>query len=143
MLNTARTVHIGARTSPMSPARVALVTEGLRDRHPGLYVELVPFTAAGNLEPGRHAELHDKGAFTGEIEDALVAGGRLRRLPAHPGPGGDGHHAHRPPGRGHGPAQRPHGAGRAGGRPGAGERAGGADAGVTDSGTDVPGSASD
>ncbi|MEU4115831.1 hydroxymethylbilane synthase [Kitasatospora sp. NPDC028055] len=74
MLDTARTIRIGARTSPMSLAQVARVTEDLRERYPEATVELVPFTAAGDLEPGRQAELHDKGAFTGEIEEALLAG---------------------------------------------------------------------
>nr|WP_308129799.1 hydroxymethylbilane synthase [Kitasatospora aureofaciens] len=74
MLDTTRTIRIGARTSPMSLAQVARVTEDLRDRYPDAQVELVPFTAAGDLEPGQQAELHDKGAFTGEIEEALLAG---------------------------------------------------------------------
>ncbi len=74
MLDTTRTIRIGARTSPMSLAQVAQVTEDLRDLYPDAEVELVPFTAAGDLEPGRQADLGAKGSFTGEIEEALLTG---------------------------------------------------------------------
>ncbi|MGW2541246.1 hydroxymethylbilane synthase [Kitasatospora sp. NPDC001574] len=74
MLETDRTVRIGGRVSPMSLAQVARVTADLRELYPELKVELVPFTAAGDLEPKRQADLGAKGSFTGEIEDALLAG---------------------------------------------------------------------
>ncbi|MCX4746166.1 hydroxymethylbilane synthase [Kitasatospora sp. NBC_01287] len=75
MPSTRRTIRIGARASAMSLAQVARVRAGLAALHPDVATELVPFVAAGDREPGEQAELHDKGAFTGDIEDTLLSGG--------------------------------------------------------------------
>lgn len=73
MPSTRRTIRIGARASAMSLAQVARVRAALAV-HPDVDTELVPLVAAGHREPGEQAELHDKGAFTGDIEDALLTG---------------------------------------------------------------------
>ncbi|MFD4395385.1 hydroxymethylbilane synthase [Kitasatospora sp. NPDC058478] len=74
MPSTRRTIRIGARASAMSLAQVASVRADLAALHPDVTTKLVAFVAAGDREPGEQAELHDKGAFTGDIEEALLSG---------------------------------------------------------------------
>ncbi|MGF1426519.1 hydroxymethylbilane synthase [Kitasatospora sp. LaBMicrA B282] len=73
MPSTRRTIRIGARASAMSLAQVAWVRADLAALHPGVATELVLFVAAGDREGGEQAALHAKGAFTGDIEDALMS----------------------------------------------------------------------
>ncbi|MGV9270554.1 hydroxymethylbilane synthase [Kitasatospora sp. NPDC003701] len=69
-----RTIRIGARASAMSLVQVARVRADLAALHADLDTELVFLVAAGDRGPGEQAELHDRGAFTGDIEEALLSG---------------------------------------------------------------------
>jgi len=67
-------IRIGARSSPMSLAQVERVRAELAAAHPGTATEVVPFTTSGDRWSGALVELGGKGAFTREIDEALLAG---------------------------------------------------------------------
>ncbi|MFC1415438.1 hydroxymethylbilane synthase [Streptacidiphilus cavernicola] len=74
MTELARTLRIGARSSPMSRAQVVRVQEAFRRYYPGVLTEFVPFTPSGDRDIAR-TELGQKGVYTAEIEAALLSGG--------------------------------------------------------------------
>ncbi|MFC1407783.1 hydroxymethylbilane synthase [Streptacidiphilus sp. N1-12] len=67
-------IRIGARSSPMSLAQVERVRAELAAAHPGIVTEVVPFTTSGDRWSGALVELGGKGAFTREIDEALLSG---------------------------------------------------------------------
>ncbi|WP_042397939.1 hydroxymethylbilane synthase [Streptacidiphilus carbonis] len=67
-------IRIGARSSPMSLAQVERVRAELAAAHPGIVTEVVPFTTSGDRWSGALVELGGKGAFTRELDEALLAG---------------------------------------------------------------------
>jgi hydroxymethylbilane synthase len=67
-------IRIGARSSPMSLAQVERVRAELAVVHPGIRTEVVPFTTSGDRWSGALVELGGKGAFTREIDEALLSG---------------------------------------------------------------------
>ncbi|MHA6764500.1 hydroxymethylbilane synthase [Streptacidiphilus sp. PAMC 29251] len=67
-------IRIGARSSPMSLAQVERVRAELAAAHPGITTEVVPFTTSGDRWSGALVELGGKGAFTREIDEALLSG---------------------------------------------------------------------
>ncbi|MFC1430655.1 hydroxymethylbilane synthase [Streptacidiphilus sp. N1-3] len=67
-------IRIGARSSPMSLAQVERVRAELAAAHPGIATEVVPFTTSGDRWSGALVELGGKGAFTREIDEALLSG---------------------------------------------------------------------
>jgi hydroxymethylbilane synthase len=69
-----RVVRIGTRASPMALAQVNRVAAELTARTPGLRVEVLPVTTAGDRWSGALSALGGKGAFTREVDAALLAG---------------------------------------------------------------------
>src|SRR5689334_1603923 len=69
-----RTVRIGTRNSPMALAQVDRVQAMLTARHPHLRVEVRSMTTSGDRWQGSLAQLGGKGAFTKEVDAALIAG---------------------------------------------------------------------
>lgn len=67
-------IRIGTRNSPMALAQVERVRGLLTERHPGLEVEVVGMTTSGDRWQGALADLGGKGAFTKEVDAALLAG---------------------------------------------------------------------
>ncbi len=68
-------LRIGARGSKLSRAQTQMVVEMLRGRVPGLEVEVVPITTAGDrLPPERRKAVDGKTAFTGDIQSLLLSG---------------------------------------------------------------------
>ncbi|MEU5401669.1 hydroxymethylbilane synthase [Streptomyces sp. NPDC005963] len=67
-------IRIVSRSSPMALAQVARVQDELAALHPGIRTEVVPVTTSGDRWMGDLAQLGGKGAFTKEVDAALVAG---------------------------------------------------------------------
>jgi hydroxymethylbilane synthase len=73
-MSASRLLRIGTRSSPMAPAQVERVRRLLAERRPELTVEVVPLTTSGDRRQGSLAELGGKGAFTKEVDQALLDG---------------------------------------------------------------------
>ncbi|MEV7601864.1 hydroxymethylbilane synthase [Kitasatospora sp. NPDC089797] len=71
---TAELIRIVSRSSPMALAQVDRVRAELAALHPGLRTEVVPVTTSGDRWTGDLAALGGKGAFTKEVDAALLAG---------------------------------------------------------------------
>ncbi|MFF7989629.1 hydroxymethylbilane synthase [Kitasatospora xanthocidica] len=71
---TAELIRIVSRSSPMALAQVERVRAELAALHPGLRTEVVPVTTSGDRWTGDLAHLGGKGAFTKEVDAALLAG---------------------------------------------------------------------
>ncbi|MEV6597093.1 hydroxymethylbilane synthase [Actinoplanes sp. NPDC051346] len=69
-----RTVRIGTRNSPMALAQVDRVQAMLTDRYPDIAVEVVSMATSGDRWHGDLAALGGKGAFTKEVDAALIDG---------------------------------------------------------------------
>ncbi|MEV6349294.1 hydroxymethylbilane synthase [Actinoplanes sp. NPDC051851] len=69
-----RILRIGSRNSPMALAQVDRVRAMLAERHPGVTTEVVSMTTSGDRWQGSLADLGGKGAFTKEVDAALLAG---------------------------------------------------------------------
>lgn len=67
-------IHIGTRSSPMALAQVARFQAELAALRPGLRTEVIDFTTSGDRWTGALSQLGGKGAFTRELDDALVNG---------------------------------------------------------------------
>ncbi|WP_030019770.1 hydroxymethylbilane synthase [Streptomyces monomycini] len=67
-------IRIVSRSSPMALAQVERVRGELAARHPGTRTEVVPVTTSGDRWMGDLSELGGKGAFTKEVDAALLAG---------------------------------------------------------------------
>ncbi|WP_329126497.1 hydroxymethylbilane synthase [Streptomyces sp. NBC_01465] len=67
-------LRIVSRSSPMALAQVERVRAELAVLHPGLRTEVVPVTTSGDRWMGDLARLGGKGAFTKEVDAALLAG---------------------------------------------------------------------
>lgn len=73
-MSDSQLIRIGARSSPMSLAQVVRVRAELAAARPDVRTEVVPFTTSGDRWSGALVELGGKGAFTREIDEALLAG---------------------------------------------------------------------
>ncbi|RKT18642.1 hydroxymethylbilane synthase [Streptomyces sp. 1114.5] len=71
---TAELIRIVSRSSPMALAQVDRVRAELALLHPDLRTEVVPVTTSGDRWTGDLAHLGGKGAFTKEVDAALLAG---------------------------------------------------------------------
>jgi hydroxymethylbilane synthase len=67
-------IRIVTRSSPMALAQVERVRSLLHERHPRLVTEVVPVTTSGDRWLGALSALGGKGAFTKEVDAALLAG---------------------------------------------------------------------
>lgn len=67
-------IRFVSRSSPMALAQVERVRTELAALRPGIATEVVPVTTSGDRWMGDLAELGGKGAFTKEVDAALVAG---------------------------------------------------------------------
>jgi hydroxymethylbilane synthase len=67
-------IRIVSRSSPMALAQVERVRAELAARHPAIRTEVVPVTTSGDRWMGDLAKLGGKGAFTKEVDAALLAG---------------------------------------------------------------------
>ncbi|MEU6082571.1 hydroxymethylbilane synthase [Streptomyces sp. NPDC047108] len=67
-------IRIVSRSSPMALAQVERVRAELAVLHPGIRTEVVPVTTSGDRWMGDLAKLGGKGAFTKEVDAALLAG---------------------------------------------------------------------
>jgi hydroxymethylbilane synthase len=67
-------LRIGTRSSPMALAQVERVRAELAVLFPDLVTEVVPMTTSGDRWAGPLSALGGKGAFTKEVDAALVAG---------------------------------------------------------------------
>ncbi|MEV6393778.1 hydroxymethylbilane synthase [Streptomyces sp. NPDC051907] len=67
-------IRIVSRSSPMALAQVERVRAELAALHPGVRTEVVPVTTSGDRWMGDLAKLGGKGAFTKEVDAALIAG---------------------------------------------------------------------
>jgi hydroxymethylbilane synthase len=70
----AELIRIVSRSSPMALAQVERVRTELAALHPGLRTEVVPVTTSGDKWMGDLAKLGGKGAFTKEVDRALLDG---------------------------------------------------------------------
>ncbi|GAA1398730.1 hydroxymethylbilane synthase [Kitasatospora putterlickiae] len=73
-MTTAELIRIVSRSSPMALAQVERVRAELAALRPGLRTEVVPVTTSGDRWMGDLARLGGKGAFTKEVDAALLAG---------------------------------------------------------------------
>ncbi|MEU8660128.1 hydroxymethylbilane synthase, partial [Actinoplanes philippinensis] len=73
-MSASRLPRIGTRSSPMALAQVERVRRMLADRRPEITVEVVPLTTSGDRWQGSLSELGGKGAFTKEVDQALLDG---------------------------------------------------------------------
>ncbi|MDT0305377.1 hydroxymethylbilane synthase [Streptomyces sp. DSM 44917] len=71
---TTELIRIVSRSSPMALAQVERVRAELAARHPGIRTEVVPVTTSGDRWMGDLSRLGGKGAFTKEVDAALLAG---------------------------------------------------------------------
>ncbi|MFJ9691718.1 hydroxymethylbilane synthase [Kitasatospora sp. NPDC101183] len=71
---TAELIRIVSRSSPMALAQVERVRAELAALHPGARTQVVPVTTSGDRWMGDLARLGGKGAFTKEVDAALLAG---------------------------------------------------------------------
>ncbi|QKV91913.1 hydroxymethylbilane synthase [Streptomyces sp. NA02950] len=67
-------IRIVSRSSPMALAQVERVRAELSALHPGTRTEVVPVTTSGDRWMGDLSKLGGKGAFTKEVDAALLAG---------------------------------------------------------------------
>lgn len=67
-------IRIVSRSSPMALAQVERVRTELTALHPGIAFEVVPVTTSGDRWMGDLARLGGKGAFTKEVDAALLEG---------------------------------------------------------------------
>ncbi|MEV3859396.1 hydroxymethylbilane synthase [Streptomyces sp. NPDC050095] len=67
-------IRIVSRSSPMALAQVERVREELAALHPDIRTEVVPVTTSGDKWMGDLARLGGKGAFTKEVDQALLDG---------------------------------------------------------------------
>ncbi|QCX81630.1 Porphobilinogen deaminase [Streptomyces sp. YIM 121038] len=67
-------IRIVSRSSPMALAQVERVRTELAALHPGVRTEVLPVTTSGDRWMGDLAQLGGKGAFTKEVDAALLAG---------------------------------------------------------------------
>jgi hydroxymethylbilane synthase len=67
-------VRIGSRNSPMAHAQVDRVQAHLTEQHPELVVSVVAMATSGDRWHGSCADLGGKGAFTKEVDQALLDG---------------------------------------------------------------------
>ncbi|MEU6343641.1 hydroxymethylbilane synthase [Streptomyces sp. NPDC046977] len=67
-------IRIVSRSSPMALAQVERVRAELTALHPGLAIEVVPVTTSGDRWMGDLGRLGGKGAFTKEVDAALLEG---------------------------------------------------------------------
>ncbi|MFF8845159.1 hydroxymethylbilane synthase [Streptomyces sp. NPDC015127] len=67
-------IRIVSRSSPMALAQVERVRAELAALRPGIHTEVVPVTTTGDRWMGDLAEVEGKGAFTKEVDAALLAG---------------------------------------------------------------------
>ncbi|KAA6215157.1 hydroxymethylbilane synthase [Streptomyces albofaciens JCM 4342] len=67
-------IRIVSRSSPMALAQVERVRVELAARYPTMRTEVVPVTTSGDRWMGDLSELGGKGAFTKEVDAALLAG---------------------------------------------------------------------
>jgi hydroxymethylbilane synthase len=67
-------IRIVSRSSPMALAQVERVRAELARLHPGIVTEVVPVTTSGDRWMGDLSVLGGKGAFTKEVDAALLAG---------------------------------------------------------------------
>lgn len=67
-------IRIVSRSSPMALAQVERVRSELAVLHPGIRTEVVPVTTSGDRWTGELSALGGKGAFTKEVDAALLAG---------------------------------------------------------------------
>jgi hydroxymethylbilane synthase len=70
----AEPIRIVSRSSPMALAQVERVRAEFAALHPGARTEVVPVTTSGDRWMGDLARLGGKGAFTKEVDAALLAG---------------------------------------------------------------------
>lgn len=73
-MSTPELIRIVSRASPMALAQVERVRAELAVRHPGIRTEVVPVTTSGDRWMGALSALGGKGAFTKEVDAALLAG---------------------------------------------------------------------
>ncbi|HEY9409604.1 MAG TPA: hydroxymethylbilane synthase [Jiangellaceae bacterium] len=69
-----RLIRIGTRSSPMALAQVERVRTELAAIHPEVVTEVMPITTSGDRWAGPLHELGGKGAFTKEVDAALLRG---------------------------------------------------------------------
>lgn len=67
-------IRIVSRDSPMALAQVARVRAELAALHPGIATEVVPVRTTGDKWLGDLSQVEGKGAFTKEVDAALLAG---------------------------------------------------------------------
>ncbi|MFF3493197.1 hydroxymethylbilane synthase [Streptomyces sp. NPDC002795] len=70
----AELIRIVSRSSPMALAQVERVRGELAALHPGIRTEVVPVTTSGDKWMGDLSKLGGKGAFTKEVDRALLDG---------------------------------------------------------------------
>ena len=73
-MSTPELIRIVSRASPMALAQVERVRAELASLHPGIRTEVVPVTTSGDRWMGSLSALGGKGAFTKEVDAALLAG---------------------------------------------------------------------
>ncbi|SDT71536.1 hydroxymethylbilane synthase [Actinoplanes derwentensis] len=73
-MSASRLVRIGTRSSPMALAQVERVRRMLATLRPELTVEVVPLSTSGDRWQGALSELGGKGAFTKEVDQAILDG---------------------------------------------------------------------
>ncbi|NEB14559.1 hydroxymethylbilane synthase [Streptomyces coelicoflavus] len=67
-------IRIVSRGSPMALAQVERVRAGLASLHPGVRTEVVPVRTTGDKWLGDLSQVEGKGAFTKEVDAALLSG---------------------------------------------------------------------
>ncbi|POX36084.1 hydroxymethylbilane synthase [Streptomyces sp. Ru73] len=67
-------IRIVSRSSPMALAQVERVRTELAALHPGIATEVVPVTTTGDRWMGDLSQVEGKGAFTKEVDAALLSG---------------------------------------------------------------------
>ncbi|MER6324448.1 hydroxymethylbilane synthase [Streptomyces coelicoflavus] len=67
-------IRIVSRDSPMALAQVERVRAGLASLHPGVRTEVVPVRTTGDKWLGDLSQVEGKGAFTKEVDAALLSG---------------------------------------------------------------------
>ncbi|WP_267244767.1 hydroxymethylbilane synthase [Streptomyces sp. PR69] len=73
-MSTPELIRIVSRDSPMALAQVERVRAELAARHPGVATEVVPVKTTGDKWMGDLSQVEGKGAFTKEVDAALLAG---------------------------------------------------------------------
>ncbi|AVZ74686.1 hydroxymethylbilane synthase [Streptomyces lunaelactis] len=73
-MSTPELIRIVSRDSPMALAQVERVRAELAVLHPGIRTEVIPVKTTGDKWMGDLSQVEGKGAFTKEVDAALVAG---------------------------------------------------------------------